>query len=83
MYEKELVTLAERLMKYYPEVYSENSVKEVNKIIELVEQSLKLENKTQIRNNILRWEIFNDYSKKDGDSIAFQNALKYAENFDS
>lgn len=83
LYEINLQNLAEQFAKFYPETLEEEKIKETNAVIDIIQKSLKLKDPKKIKNAILRWEIFKDYSKNSNETTEiFKNALEYAKDFD-
>lgn len=81
LYTKKLVSVAETCSKYYPEEYNEENVKNAKFIINLIKESLKENNPVLIQNKIMRFEIYNKYTKNNPNSTVFENSLKYAKDF--
>ena len=81
LYESELSVVADKLIKYYPISLDENTIKETNKIVEIVKKSLESKNIDEIKQNITRWEIYHEYSKTDSNAEEYIKAINYAKNF--
>lgn len=81
LYESDLSVVADKLIKYYPISLDENTIKETNKIVEIVKKSLASKNIDEIKQNITRWEIYYEYSKTDSEAEEYIKAINYAKNF--
>ena len=82
LYEKNLGILAENFAKYYPEAADDKTFKETKAVIEVLNKNLALNDNNKIKNNILRWEIFKEYSENPNKAEDFQKALTYSSDFD-
>lgn len=81
LYESDLSMVADKLIKYYPISLDENTIKETNKIIEIVEKSLASKNIDEVKQNLTRWEIYHEYSKTDANAEEYIEAVNYGKNF--
>lgn len=81
LYAKKLVSVAETCSKYYPNNYNKESIEQANFIIDLIQTSIKENNPALIRNNILRYEIYNHYVSSGIKNDAFKAGMEYANNF--
>lgn len=81
LYESDLSVVADKLIKYYPISLDENTIKETNKIIEIVKKSLASKNIDEVKQNITRWEIYHEYSKTDSEAEEYIKAVNYAQKF--
>ena len=81
LYEYNLSELAEEFMEHYPENYEENTVAKAKQIIEIIADSTKLGDSNKIKTAILRWKIYDEYSKKIDQSELFAKAQDYGNSF--
>lgn len=83
LYEINLITVAENFSKYYPENLEEESVKNAQKIIDIINTILSNnKNINEAKNKILYWQFYNDYQKEKQNSNIYEKALEYSKNFE-
>lgn len=83
LYEKDLGAVAESFNSFYPESYDENTVKSTTNAIKIINESLKLKDTHKTKNELLRWQIYNEYSNNPTDPVLFQEARNYGSTFSS
>lgn len=81
LYEYDLASLAEICSKYLPQNLEENTVSNTKKLISMINR-INSENKKQIKTQILRWDIYNEYMTSEPQSSVLANAYLYARGFE-
>lgn len=82
LYEYNLSNVAEEFMGFYPESSEDKLVKSAEQVIEIVEESLKLQDSRKVKNSILRWKIYNEYAKNPANTALLEQAREYGRGFD-
>ena len=82
LYVKNLTQVAENFSKYFPENLESQTIAKTKDIITIINESLQLEDSKKIKNNILRWQIFNDYLENSLNPEEFKQATSYAGAFE-
>lgn len=82
LYENDLASVAEICSKYFPQNLAETTVNNTKKVISMIEK-ISPENKKQVKTQILRWDIYNDYLTSEPQSSVLFDAQLYAKGFES